>query len=159
MHWLIIAVVIFLLLVLISRQPKLGIPIAVVLVAFAGVMIYVGEGEVTRGRNLIPPEQIELHFIEYEPSYGASWRFSARVSNDSEHTLLAVQLRSVLFDCVPRPDGESEACHVIGEASGQVDLHIPPGQSRDIRRTVNVGQSRPRGRAQWETIIEETSAR
>jgi hypothetical protein len=149
MHWLIIAAVIFLLLVLISRQPKLGIPLAVVLVAYAGVMIYVGEGEVSRGRNLIPPEDLEMHFVTYEPSYGSSWRFSARITNDTEHTLLAMQVRSVLFDCVPRPDGADEACHVIGEASAQVDVQVPPGQSRDIQRTINVGHSRPRGRAQW----------
>jgi hypothetical protein len=82
-------------------------------------------------------------------------KLTGRVKNNSKYTVFEVRASIRALDC-----DQNEKCEVIGEEEQDIVPVVPPGQVRDVDKSIYFsGNTKPRGKFQWNYRITEVRAR
>lgn len=154
MQWVLLAVVIAALLYLSRYHPKAAFGVLGTLV-FAGVVIVFNTTEVGQAnRSKLPTKDILIENPVISSSYGGGYRLNARLANTNSNIELKESIISVtMLDCA---DDLTESCQIIGQNEERINVKIPPGQARDISRTMSFDAANATGSLRWEFKITET---
>ena len=108
------------------------------------------EREAAKAR--IRESEIELVDLRMGPGYGSSFNVVGRVRNRSaRYTLSELRLKFTMSDCV-----ENRQCEIVGESVESIYLGVPPGQARDLDRSVYFSYiGKPRGKREWTYEVVE----
>ena len=154
MQWVLLAVIVAALLYLSRYQPKIAFSVLGVLVV-ASVAIILSTTDVAKvNRSKLQPGDIVIENPVITGSYAGGFRFSARLVNSNEDFELKESAISItMLDC----EDESQAnCQVIGQQEERILVRIPPGQARDISRTLTFGSARPSKTLAWQFKVTNT---
>ena len=58
-----------------------------------------------------------------------------------------------MLDCA---SDEPESCRVIGQEDERINVGIPPGQARDVSRTISFDNAAATGALKWEFKVTST---
>ena len=151
MQWVLLGVIIVALLYLARYSPKIAYSILGALVIGA-IAIVISTSELGKNnRSKILADDIEIENPVMVQSYGGSYRFNARlINNNADMSAKELAISITMLDC------EDEAsCSVIGQREERVILQIPPGQARDLSRTVSFDNASSTKNLKWEHKVTE----
>lgn len=119
-----------------------------------GILAYDQQQKET-SKRLVRTDQLDLTDMRLSPD-GSDYKLMGRVKNNSTHEVFIVTADIRVLDC-----DQDNKCDVIGEE--QEDIlpgSLPAGQVRDIDETIYFsGNTKPRGRFEWNYRITEVRAR
>ena len=129
--------VVFLLSYLTVKNPKAGkieISLVVVLIAIAVFLYFHEDTRVEKHKSLIPVEQIQLSDVQHQWAYGAYYKLTAKIANNSlKYRLQAVDLKVDLYNC---PEGDKKAvtdnCELINSLNHTVRTRLDAGKFKTI---------------------------
>ncbi len=154
MQWVILALVVFGLLLMSTRYPKVAFAILGALLLLIGGLLMLNTRDEKRASSRAT--QLELLNHKMSPGYADSYNFSGRISNNSESIVRETTIQVTLKDC---STDEDSSCSVIGEEVARIPLTIPPGQARDFEENVYLGPSKPEYEVRWEYLILDAKVR
>lgn len=156
MHWLLLAGLVLVLVIMSIRFPRVGLPILGVFVVVGSLLFFYTQGEVEKASALIATDRIQLDHMKFEGGYAGSYNVSGRIRNQSAaHTLTEVTIQLVMSDCAPQTD----ECEILGDVSTRIATHVPPGQARDFKGNVYFEKAQPRGEVAWDYQVIASQAR
>ena len=154
MQWAMLIIIIAGLLFLARYYPKIGFGALGVLVAGAGLVIFLTSDYGTLVRSQVPAEDVLIENAVMVPAYGGSYRMNARIVNTNQDSeIKQVTISITMFDCQAEDD-----CQVIGQSEAREILRVPPGQARDMARTITLDAARPSGTVRWEYRVTSTQS-
>jgi hypothetical protein len=129
--------VVFLLAYLTVKNPKAGkieISLVVVLIAIAVFLYFHEDNRVAKHKSLIPIEQIKLSDIQHQWAYGAYYKLTAKIVNESpRYRLQAVDLKVDLYNC-PEDDKKPvlDNCELINSLNHTLRTRLDARKSKTI---------------------------
>ncbi len=157
MQWALLAVIVAALLFMSRFYPKVAFSVLGVLVIGATVIIFSTTDIADVNRSKLPVADIQIENPVMTPAYGGGFRFNARLVNTHQSTTLKESTASItMLDC-PEGSGDiDDNCQVIGQQDERIIMRIPPGQARDVSRTLSFDSAKPKGTVRWQITITET---
>jgi hypothetical protein len=157
MQWALLAVIVVALLYMSRFYPKVAFGVLGVLVIGTAVIVFTTTDIADINRSKLPISAVEIENPIMTPAYGGGFRFNARLLNTHQSTTLKESTLSItMLDC-PQDSGDSDdSCQVIGQQDQRIIVKIPPGQARDVSRTLKFDSAKPRGNVRWKIIVTET---
>lgn len=134
--------------------------IALLITLLVGLVFVVWYTEVyeERGTSLIDVEDVTVDNFQVRKTYGDSFEMFARIRNGApDFTLTAVGVELSASDCVT--EGASESCVIVGQQEEEIQIDVPAGQARDIKRQFIFPPMRPSGTISWGYQVVYTKAR
>ncbi len=154
MQWILLLVIVAALFYLSRYFPKTAFSILGVLVIGAVAMILTTTETAQFNRGKIANEDILIENPVLTPTYAEGYRFNARLFNSNQnHSLQELAISITMLDCV---NDEPESCRVIGQDDERINVQIPPGQARDISRTLSFDSAAATGILKWEFKVTST---
>lgn len=154
MQWVLLAVIAAALLYLSRYYPKIAFSVLGVLVVASIVIVFSTTDQARMKRSSLPAEDIVIENPVITGSYAGGFRFNARMVNQNPSLELKESVVSItMLDCV---DEQESSCQVIGQREQRILVRIPPGQARDISRTLSFGNAKPAHSLRWKYQITET---
>lgn len=146
-----------------SLRKAVLVVVGVIALAFVGLLIYlqhntgVQKAQDEASKKLVRADQLEFIDMRLGQEYGASYKLTGRVINNSPYTVNVVKAGIQIQDC-----DEKEQCEVVGDEVHDIVKFgnvIPAGQARDIDESIYFGSgTRVRGHFQWHYVVKEISA-
>ena len=134
--------------------------VAILLIGVAATLICLRirreDAEYESSKHRISASEIQFDPLELNPnSMNGSYNLVGRVHNASaSRTLTAVVLKVTLREALP-----SGAVEIVGEQETDIVTTIPPGQTREISRSLTFdGMPRPIGKIGWSYALTELRA-
>jgi type II secretory pathway pseudopilin PulG len=166
MVWLIVLGI--LALAVFSRGFRAILGVLVVLAVFGGAILLVflrHQQTVHEQREGAARRRISLSEVALEdarlwpPQYGSSYQLRARARNHStSHAVRSIDVTITLRDCAGQTAAD-DTCDIVGQGKESVYVRIPPGQVRDIDRSIYFNPAPMfRGRMSWSFAIEGVAA-
>ena len=154
MHWILLGVIALALVVTAVRSPRLAFAILVVLIGGAVLMLQLIPGERERESARMSVSDVQLLMAHVIPAYAGGFDLRGRLENRSDDAELSeatieVQLR----DCHNDSDRAAGNCPVLGVATPQIALIVPPRQARDFSVSITFPRVQVRGEADWQYIV------
>ncbi len=157
MQWVLLVVIVAALLFLSRYFPKVAFSVLGTLIAAVLVIIFMTTDRGQTKRFKLPIENIKIENIVVEPAYGNSYRFNARMINTDESIELKESSISItMLDCPIESDDSNSDCQIVGQKEERINVKIPPGQARDISRTLSFGTTTPTGTLRWQLVVTQT---
>ncbi len=161
MQWILLAVIVVALLYLSRFYPKVAFALLGVLVMGTAVIVFTTTDVAQRHRSRLPVADLKIENPIITSAYGDGFRLNARLLNTHESVTLKSTIISItMLDCAEDAGEFSDDCQVIGQEDQRVIVNIPPGQVRDIARTLSFnsafGLAKPLGTLRWRIEITET---
>lgn len=154
MHWILLGVIALALVVTAVRYPRLAFAILVVLIGGAVLMLQMIPGERERESARMSVSDVQLLMVHIAPAYAGSFDLSGRLENRSgDAELSEATLEVELRDCHDDLDGAAGNCPVLGVATPQIVLIVPPGQARDFSVSITFPRVQVRGEADWQYTV------
>lgn len=155
MLWIVLVIVLGLLMgamiVTYGYRHSMLIAMAVLAAVIAALIWYLRFGE-PGGEGLIGPGELRLENLAMIHQYRNSYRMTGRLVNTSpEYALRSVTLTITASDC-------TADCIVIGEASRNISVEIPPGQARDVVDQFIFPRFSLQGELRWSHQLSEIQA-
>ena len=139
------------------RKLALGLAVAVLIGGFS--LYQYNKQQQQRARTRITVSEVVIERIALKPTFRSSYDVSGRIRNNSDSyrvdgNTLAVTLR----DCQGK---DKSKCVVIGQATSNAAVTVPPQQSRDFIASFYFGsdQIAPKGTLDWSYQITAVTAR
>lgn len=154
MQWVLLAVIVAALLYLSRYRPKIAFSVLGVLVV-ASIAIILGTTDLAKvNRSKLQPEDIVIENPVITGSYAGGFRINARLlNNNTDYELKESAISITMLDC---EDESQTNCQVLGQQEQRILVRIPPGQARDISRTLSFGSARPAKFLAWEFKVTKT---
>ena len=157
MQWALLAIIVVALLYMSRFYPKAAFGVLGVLVIGAAIIVFSTTDIADINRSKLPISDIEIENPVMMPAYGGAFRFNARLVNTHLSTTLKESTVSItMLDCPQDSDNNDENCQVIGQQDQRIITKIPPGQARDVSRTLKFDSAKPKGNVRWKIIVTET---
>ena len=154
MQWILLLIIVASLFYLSRYFPKIAFSVLGVLVVGAGVMVLTTTEMAQFNRGKIANQDILIENPVLTPTYAEGYRFNARLFNANQaHSLRELVISITMLDCAG--DGP-ESCRVIGQEDERINVRIPPGQARDVARTLSFDNAAASGALQWEFKVTST---
>ena len=154
MHWILLGVIALALVVTAVRYPRLAFAILVALIAGAVLMLQMIPGERERESARMSVSDVQLLMVHIAPAYAGGFDLSGRLENRSDDAELSeATLEVELRDCHDDLDGAAGNCPVLGVATPQIVLIVPPGQARDFSVSITFPRVQVRGEADWQYTV------
>ena len=154
MQWILLLVIVASLFYLSRYFPKTAFSVLGVLVIAAGAMIVTTTEMAQFNRGKIANEDILIENPILTPTYAEGYRFNARLLNANQtHSLRELVISITMLDCASE---KLESCRVIGQEDERINVRIPPGQARDISRTLSFDNAAAAGALKWEFKVTST---
>jgi len=154
MHWILLGVIALALVVTAVRYPRLAFAILVALIAGAVLMLQMIPGERERESARMSVSDVQLLMVHIAPAYAGSFDLSGRLENRSDDAELSeATLEVELRDCHDDLDRAAGNCPVLGVATPQIALIVPPGQARDFSVSITFPRVQVRGEADWQYTV------
>ena len=154
MQWIFLLVIVVSLFYLSRFFPKTAFSVLGVLVIGAGVMVLTTTEMAQFNRGKIANQDIQIENPVLTPTYAEGYRFNARLFNANQtHTLRELVISITMLDCA---SDEPESCRVIGQEDERINVGIPPGQARDVSRTISFDNAATTGTLKWEFKVTST---
>lgn len=155
MVWLVIGIVVLILLVLSTYFRKIAATAIVIIGLVGGLAYFLNEYAEERSLSRITAAELDFRNVTVKPGH-SGYNLAVRVQNNSsEFTLKQVGLRLAMQDCTG--EGDARDCVTIGESDVSMDLNIPPGQARDVEKTLYFSGSPPKilGELEWSYSVSK----
>ncbi|HCX87339.1 MAG TPA: hypothetical protein DG761_04900, partial [Gammaproteobacteria bacterium] len=154
MHWVLIGIIALALVVTAARYPRLAFGILAVLIAGAVLMLQLIPGEKERESVRMSASDVYLSMVRIVPAYAGSFDLSGRLENRSADAELSeATLQVQLRDCHSDSERTAGNCPVLGVATPQIALIVPPGQARDFSVSITFPRVQVRGTADWQYTV------
>ena len=154
MQWALLAVIVAALIYLSRYFPRIAFALLGALVIGAAAIVLTTTDLAIVSRSKLPVEDIVIENPVMTPAYGGSYRFNARLNNSNDsYELKETMISITMLDCT---DGSEDNCKVIGQEEQRVNLRIPPGQARDVSKTISFGSAQPIGTVRWTFRVTDT---
>ena len=154
MQWVFLAVIVAALLYLSRYYPRIAFSVLGVLIIASVAIVFSTSDLAIVNRSKLPVEDITIENAVITGSYAGGYRFSARLVNTNEHIELKETAISItMLDC---EDESKTSCQVIGQREQRILVRIPPGQARDVSRTLSFGSARPANTLAWQYKVTDT---
>ena len=154
MQWALLAVIAAALLYLSRYYPKIAFSVLGVLVIASIAIVFSTTDQARMKRSSLPAEDIVIENPVVTGSYAGGYRFNARMVNNNPSLELKESVVSItMLDCV---DDQESSCQVIGQREQRILISIPPGQARDVSRTISFGNAQPANTLRWQYQVTET---
>ena len=148
MHWILLAIIAVLLILMAGRYPKVAFSLLGVLVA-AVVALYQLFDDQEGGLKDISVEQVKIQDIRLTPYYADGFRVSGTIQNQSEdHDISELEIRFSVLDC-PTGSEDNADCQTVSELSRKVRVHIPYSESTLFETTIQPGELKMQGERRW----------
>ena len=156
MQWILLGVLVLALILMSARFPRLALGLLGGLLLGVAIIVFI-TGDFGFNKNKqITPEQISLENVVLTPGYGGSYQFSSRVNNQHESALVKEIVFSItLFDC-PQPESDFSDCQIIGQSEQRTNIRLPAGQSRDVSKSIYLGEIELSGNLRWQVVTTKT---
>ncbi len=152
MQWVLLGVLVLALILMSAKYPKLAFGLLGGLLFGVAIIVFVTGDYGLNAKSKITPEQLSLENVVLVPGYGGSYKFNSRTSNQHDTALVKeVVLSLTLFDC-PQSESVLSDCQIVGQSEERTNVRIPAGQSRDISKSVYLGEIDIKGSLRWEVI-------
>jgi len=157
MQWALLAIIVVALLYMSRFYPRVAFGVLGVLVIGAAIIVLTTTDIADINRSKLPVSDIQIENPVMTPAYGGGFRFNARLLNTHPSATLKESTVSItMLDCPEDAGDSNENCQVIGQQDQRVITKIPPGQARDVARTLKFDSANPKGSVRWKIIITET---
>ncbi len=154
MQWILLLVIVVSLFYLSRYFPKTAFSVLGVLVIAAGAMVLSTTEMAQFNRGKIANEDILIENPVLTPTYAEGYRFNARLLNSNQnHSLRELVVSITMLDCA---SDEPASCRVIGQEDERINVRIPPGQARDVSRTLSFDNAAAAGALKWEFKVTST---
>ena len=155
MQWILLGVLVLALILMSARFPKLAFGLlGGLLLGVAAIVLVTGDYGLNSEKKLTP-DQISLENVVLAPGYGGSYQFSSRVNNQHESVLVKEIVFSItLFDCA-QPSGELSDCQIVGQSEQRTNIRVPAGQSRDVSKSIYLGEIDITGSLRWQAVVTQ----
>lgn len=130
-------------------SPKIGFGLLGGIVVLVAVLYFANFEDASNPGFEVPPELVKLEDVSARPSYGDSWDYSGRVTNDSNEPIYDIQISLKMYDCQSDSPSSLDECTLIGDQIDFVTLKIPPRQARDFTDNISFRDARPQGSVNW----------
>lgn len=125
-----------------------------------GIVVVIWYAEFYEGSrsNLISVEAVGVDNFSVRNAYGGSYEMVARLRNNStQFELAAVGLELSALDCTT--DAQTvETCVIVGQQEDEIQIRVPMGQARDVKKQFIFPPMRPMGDLTWKYSILYTKA-
>jgi hypothetical protein len=158
MLWLIAAIGIVLAVFLSGfRKLAIGLTVAALIGGFS--LYQYNERQQQRASTRILVSEVVIEHIALKPTFRSSYDVSGRIRNNSEHYRVdGITLTVTLRDCQGK---DKSSCVVIGQATSNAPVTVPPQQARDFIASFYFGsdQMTPKGTLDWGYQLTAVHAR
>ena len=154
MQWILLLVIVVSLFYLSRYFPKTAFSILGALVIGAGVMVLTTTEMAQFNRGKIAYQDIQIENPVLTPTYAEGYRFNTRLFNANQtHSLRELVVSITMLDCA---SDDPESCRIIGQENERINVGIPPGQARDVARTLSFDNAVATGILKWEFKVTST---
>ncbi len=154
MQWVLLGIIAVALIVMSSRYPKVAFSLLGLLIAITAALFYSTTDSALLNRSKIALSDIRIQNPVMTPAYADSYRFNARLVNNSESVpLKEVTISITMYDCA---DDTQQSCQTIGQAEERININVPPTQARDVARTVSFHSASPEAFVRWDFQVTKT---
>ncbi len=154
MQWILLLVIVASLFYMSRYFPKTAFSVLGAMVIGAGVTVLTTTEMAQFNRGKIANQDIQVENPILTPTYAGGYRFNARLFNANQtHSLRELVISITMLDCV---SDEPESCRVIGQEDERINVGIPPGQARDVARTLSFDDVAATGILKWEFKVTST---
>ena len=131
-------------------SPKIGFGLLGGLAVLVVVLYYVNTDDASNPGFEVPPELVKLENATASKSYGDSWDYKGRITNDSDKPLYDIQVEVSMHDCEEEAQANIDECLLIGQLVDYVSVKVPPRQARDFKDNIAFKDAVPKGFVHWE---------
>jgi hypothetical protein len=157
MQWALLAIIVVALLYMSRFYPRVAFGVLGVLVIGTAIIVFSTTDVADINRSKLPISDVEIENPVMTSAYGGGFRFNARLLNTHQSTTLKESTVSItMLDCPQDSGADDDNCQVIGQQDQRIIVKIPPGQARDVSRTLKFDSAKPRGNIRWKIIVTET---
>lgn len=154
MQWILLLVIVVSLFYLSRYFPKTAFSVLGALVIGAGIIALSTTEMAQFNRGKIANQDIGIENPVLTPTYAEGYRLNARLFNGNQaHSLRELVISITMLDCV---SDEPDSCRVIGQEDERINVRIPPGQARDVARTLSFDNAAATGILKWEFKVTST---
>ena len=158
MAWLAAASAVVLSLLFWRGYRKLALGLLGIVLVGAVLVYYLDKRVDEEGRMRITVSDIAVENVELKRTYRSSYDLTGKVINNSEtFTLERMRFDVTILDC---PAVSQADCVLIGTASGEALVNVPPRQTRNFTASLyyGSGESKLKGRLDWRYKLISVSA-
>ena len=139
------------------RKVALGLAVAALI---GGVSLYqYNKQQQRRASTRITVSEVVIEHIALKPTFRSSYDVTGRIRNNSDaYRVDGISLAVTLRDCQGK---DKSGCVVIGKATSNAPVTVPPQQARDFIASFYFGgdQIAPKGTLDWSYEITAITAK
>jgi hypothetical protein len=158
MAWFVAASVVLVSLLFWRGYRKLALGLLAIALVGAVLVYYLDKRLDEEGRKRITASDVAVENVELKRTYRSSYDLTGKVTNNSETvTVERMRFDVTLHDC---PAASQSDCVLIGKASGEALVNVPPRQARNFTASLYYGgaELKLKGRLVWRYKLTSITA-